>query len=166
MYRLLGPVEVHTQDGRVLTLPRRRERCLLAILLLEAGSLVRVDRLRHLLWDDDPPDRSHQAIRTPDPAPRESLLREALALWRGPALDKAASDRLWRRLCADLEEQRLQAVEACLAAGLELGRHRELLPELGRLAADHPLRERLVAGHRRAQGSGAVVGHRPLDGPR
>ena len=36
-FRVLGRVEVHTGDGRVLTLPRRQERCLLGILLLEAG---------------------------------------------------------------------------------------------------------------------------------
>jgi DNA-binding SARP family transcriptional activator len=34
-------------------LGRRRERCLLAILLLEAGSVVSADRLVDLLWDDD-----------------------------------------------------------------------------------------------------------------
>jgi hypothetical protein len=30
-FRVLGPVEVHTDDGRFLTPPRRQERCLLAI---------------------------------------------------------------------------------------------------------------------------------------
>jgi len=64
LFRVLGPVEVHTRDDRVLTLPRRQERCLLAILLLEAGRTVQIDRLCALLWEDRPPERAHQAMRS------------------------------------------------------------------------------------------------------
>jgi DNA-binding SARP family transcriptional activator/tetratricopeptide (TPR) repeat protein len=78
------------------------------------------------------------------PAERERVLREALALWRGPALDGAATPALRTRLCADLEELRLYATEEALAAGLALGRHRELLAELADLTATHPTRERLA----------------------
>ena len=42
--RVLGPVEVHADDGETLTLPRRQERCLLGILLLEVGRPVPVHR--------------------------------------------------------------------------------------------------------------------------
>ena len=63
-FRVLGPVEIATDDGRTLTPSRRHERALLAILLLETGRTVATSRLAQLLWDDDPPDRAPQAIRT------------------------------------------------------------------------------------------------------
>src|SRR6266536_3324836 len=62
--RVLGSVEVRTDDARTLTLPRRQERCLLGILLLEAGHVVPISRLTELLWDDRPPAKSEQALRT------------------------------------------------------------------------------------------------------
>jgi hypothetical protein len=71
----------------------------------------------------------------------------ALALWRGPALHHAATDRVRQRLCGDLDEMHLQAIEESLAVGLQLGRHRQLLPELLRLAAEHPTRDRLIELH-------------------
>jgi hypothetical protein len=104
--------------------------------------------------DTDPDDiDAHRFRRLLDqathaaPQEREHLLRQALALWRGPALDKAASAPIRHRLRAGLDEQRLHAIEASIAAGLELGRHRELLPELARLRAGNPARERLVELH-------------------
>jgi DNA-binding SARP family transcriptional activator/tetratricopeptide (TPR) repeat protein len=182
-----------------LSLPRRQERGLLGILLLEAGRVVPIDRLCSLLWEDNPPDsarrllRSHAsriralltqaggdearvtvvsdrdgyrltvapelvdihqfrrlvdaADRATDLSERNHLLRDALSLWHGPPLHNAASDRLRQRLCADLEELHLYAMEEFAAVGLELGRHRELIPDLARLTGEHPLRERLVEQH-------------------
>src|SRR5262245_57689836 len=52
-FQLLGPVQA-CHEGTTIPLGRRRERCLLAILLLEAGSVVPVDRLIDLLWDGVP----------------------------------------------------------------------------------------------------------------
>jgi DNA-binding SARP family transcriptional activator/ABC-type transport system substrate-binding protein len=69
------------------------------------------------------------------------LLREALALWRGPALAGLTSDAL-RREAAGLEELRLQVLEDRFEADLACGRHRELVPELQALVADQPFRER------------------------
>jgi hypothetical protein len=37
-FRVLGPVEIEAGDGRILTLSRRHERCLLAVLLPAAGA--------------------------------------------------------------------------------------------------------------------------------
>jgi DNA-binding SARP family transcriptional activator/tetratricopeptide (TPR) repeat protein len=85
-----------------------------------------------------------------DAAQREELLREALHLWRGPVLEDAASDWLRERICAELEESRVDAVEGWAAAGLMLGRHHEVLPELARLADGYPARERLVELQMRA----------------
>ncbi len=201
-FRVLGPVEVHTDDGRVLTLRRRQERCLLAILSLEAGRAVPTDRLCALLWPDGTPQRPLEALRshvarlrallgeagaaepgvtlasrqrgylldvdpdavdvhrfrrlldaaarTTDLAERDKLLREALAEWHGPPLDRAATDEVRQRLCADLDELHLRATEESLATGIALGRHRDLLPELARAATAQPVRERFVELHMRA----------------
>lgn len=196
--RVLGPVDVQTVDGQILTLARRQERCLLGILLLETGRSVPLPRLADLLWDDNPPAKAYQAIRTyvarirsvlaragaaeqgvtlladrggyrldagpemvdalyfrhllsraenSEPAEREEILAAALALWRGPALQHAATEHLYRRVCTDLAEQHLRAQEELLAAGLELGRHIRLLPELAKLSAAEPLRERFIELH-------------------
>jgi DNA-binding SARP family transcriptional activator/tetratricopeptide (TPR) repeat protein len=195
-FRVLGGVEVVADDGRVSTLSRRRERCMLGILLLETGRALPIDRLCTLLWDGEPPTnaranlRTHaariravlaqagagdqdialvcnrstyqlavpsgavdahrfralvdQAARTGDLTRREKLLHDALAMWRGPALADAATERIRERVCADLDELHVTAVEDSLATGLDLGRHRELLPDLAQLTAEHPTRERLI----------------------
>ena len=89
------------------------------------------------------------------------LLREAAALWRGPALTGAAPPAVADRLCRGLEEIRLMAVEDRLDAELRLGRHRTVLDELIDLVAEHPHRQRLVgqlmlALYRDARGPDAV----------
>jgi DNA-binding SARP family transcriptional activator/tetratricopeptide (TPR) repeat protein len=66
-----------------------------------------------------------------------------LALWRGEPLADVESDLLATRDVPRLAELRLQAVEVRLEADLHLGRHTEVITELQRLAAAHPLRERL-----------------------
>ena len=70
-------------------------------------------------------------------------LREALALWRGPALADFAYESFAQAAIARLEEIRLAAVELRIEADLALGRHDELVGELQALVAEHPLRERL-----------------------
>jgi DNA-binding SARP family transcriptional activator len=69
--------------------------------------------------------------------------RAGLALWRGEPLADVESDLLATRDIARLAELRLQAVEVRLDADLRLGRHAEVITEVQRLAAAHPLRERL-----------------------
>ena len=70
-------------------------------------------------------------------------LREALSLWRGPALADFAYESFAQAAIARLEEIRLTAVELRIEADLALGRHDELVGELESLVAEHPLRERL-----------------------
>ncbi|MEN3361066.1 MAG: hypothetical protein V7637_5048 [Mycobacteriales bacterium] len=70
------------------------------------------------------------------------LLRQALALWRGPAMGGEASPLL-RNKAVRLDEDRLNALETCLDLELRLGRHRQLVGEIGGLVREHPLRERL-----------------------
>src|SRR5262249_4261639 len=86
-------------------------------LLRVAPEMVDVRRFRALF---------DQAPRADDPAERDQLLRDALGLWHGRTLEKAATDLLRQRLSADLDELYLHAVEEALAAGLDLGRHRDL----------------------------------------
>jgi DNA-binding SARP family transcriptional activator/Tfp pilus assembly protein PilF len=70
------------------------------------------------------------------------LLRSAVALWRGPFLTGIASDAL-RAKALRIDEDRLIAVETYLDLELDLGRHHQLVGEIGRLVHEHPLRERL-----------------------
>jgi len=72
-------------------------------------------------------------------------LRAALSLWRGEALADVPSELLALREVPRLAELRLQTAEACVAAELQLGRHADVIADLGQLAALHPLRERLRA---------------------
>jgi DNA-binding SARP family transcriptional activator len=87
----------------------------------------------------------HDALTDGDPATASVALREALALWRGPALADLAEMDFARIEAARLEELRLAAHEERLQADLALGRDAEIVPELERLVAEHPLRERLRA---------------------
>lgn len=86
-----------------------------------------------------------RAALASDPARAASLLRDALALWRGPALADVTSERFARVEAARLDGLRLAAVECRIEAELTLARHDELVPELEGLVAAQPLRERLRA---------------------
>jgi predicted ATPase/DNA-binding SARP family transcriptional activator len=79
-------------------------------------------------------------------------LREALALWRGAAMQDVglADSEAFDAAVTRLEGLRLTAVEDRFAAEVDLGRGGGLVPELTDLVAAHPLRERLVAALMRA----------------
>ena len=79
--------------------------------------------------------------------PASDRLREALALWRGPALAEFASEPFAQPEGARLEELRMAALESRLEADLALGRHRAVVSELEALIGQHPLRERLRSQH-------------------
>jgi predicted ATPase/DNA-binding SARP family transcriptional activator len=89
---------------------------------------------------------------TGDAPRRARLLREALELWRGAAMqdvglpDSAALDAAAGRL----EGLRLTATEELADAEVTLGRGAEMVTELTDLVAAHPVRERLVAALMRA----------------
>jgi DNA-binding SARP family transcriptional activator/tetratricopeptide (TPR) repeat protein len=67
----------------------------------------------------------------------------ALGIWRGEPLADVDCDALALREVPRLTELRLQAVEISADARLRLGRYAEVVGELERVAAAHPLRERL-----------------------
>ena len=98
------------------------------------------------------------------------LLREALALWRGPTLAGLLLEANGREEVAQLDELRLTAVMDRIDCDLALGRHVEVLGELQVLVGEHPLRERLRAqlmlalyrGDRQAEALEAYRGARKL----
>ena len=117
--KLLGPGVLHTRSsGYVLELDE------------EQLDLARFERLV-------------QEARGAEPATRSALLREALELWRGPALADCELDEFAQPEIHRLEDSRLAALEERLGADLDLGRHPELVGELDGLVRLHPLRERL-----------------------
>jgi DNA-binding SARP family transcriptional activator len=75
--------------------------------------------------------------RTPIP-----LLREALALWRGPALAGCLLGDICAEEASALEESRMTALESLYDASLAVGRHREVVAELTAATVAYPLRER------------------------
>ena len=80
--------------------------------------------------------------RTAQPEERAATLRQALALWRGPALADLAFDDFAQAEIRRLEELRLVAREERIGADIELGRHADVVAELESLVAEQPLRER------------------------
>jgi DNA-binding SARP family transcriptional activator len=73
----------------------------------------------------------------------ERHLRDALALWRGPALaDLAEAGFAWPELAA-LQNARIAALENRMEAALAAGRHLEIVDELEAFVHGGPLRERL-----------------------
>jgi predicted ATPase/DNA-binding SARP family transcriptional activator len=81
--------------------------------------------------------------RGAEPAVAEDRLREALALWRGPALVDFAFEPWAQSEIGRLEELRLEALQDRVEADLALGGAAELVAELETLVVEYPLRERL-----------------------
>ena len=61
---LLGPLTVRS-DGFGLSIPRGKQRVILAALLLQAGHLVSADQLAELLWGAAPPPSSAITLHVP-----------------------------------------------------------------------------------------------------
>ncbi|MEU9042947.1 MULTISPECIES: BTAD domain-containing putative transcriptional regulator [unclassified Kitasatospora] len=196
-FRLLGSVAAVAADGRELPVGSAKRRSLLAMLLLNPGAPVAVDRLTETLWDEEPPRHSRTVIHnhvsglrallaahdapaggvelvtdggayllrvpdlavdtarfehllrsarsTPDTAETVAALREALALWRGPALAGTAPSVPLQCAAHALEELRLAAVEELARAHGRLGDHGAAAGVLSTEATMNPLRESLVA---------------------
>ncbi|MFC8275149.1 BTAD domain-containing putative transcriptional regulator [Streptomyces sp. NPDC057271] len=72
-------------------------------------------------------------------------LRQALQLWRGPALVDIRKGSVLEIEAVSLEESRLGALERRIEADLALGRHADLLGELTRVVARNTMNENLCA---------------------
>jgi DNA-binding SARP family transcriptional activator/tetratricopeptide (TPR) repeat protein len=82
--------------------------------------------------------RAGQAL---DRAAAAAHLRTALALWRGRPLDGTAGLPWLAEQAERLARMRLEVVTSLVEHRLALGEHAELVPELDRLAGDHPFEE-------------------------
>jgi predicted ATPase/DNA-binding SARP family transcriptional activator len=108
-----------------------------------SGYLLRVDtaRIDVCLFET----LLEEARRERDAGRRATQLREALGLFRGESLADFRYETFAQDEIARLDELRLSALEERIEADLAAGRHGELAPELERLIAAHPVRERLRA---------------------
>src|SRR5580693_8018430 len=86
----------------------------------------------------------HRLLEAGRPAAAAGVLREGLALWRGPALAEVADEGFAQAERNRLEELRVAALEDRLAADLDLGGHVAAVAELEDLAGRYPFRERLA----------------------
>jgi DNA-binding SARP family transcriptional activator/Tfp pilus assembly protein PilF len=208
--RVLGPLEIVDAAGHPMALGPPKQRTLLALLLVRAGTVVPDEVLIDELWHDPPasaltnlrayaanlrrvlelagavvavtkagsgyrvsisaPEFDLERWRTRAAAGSAALaegdlegaaghLREALVLWRGPALaDVAVGSALaaWRD---SIHEERLAATEDAIEATLRLG-HLNLATQRARdLLAAAPMRERAADLLMRARyASGDVAG--------
>jgi DNA-binding SARP family transcriptional activator len=87
----------------------------------------------------------HQGAQSADPGRRAANLREALALWRGRPLADLAGLAWLEQQAERLDLLREQVRHALSEARLDAGEHRQLIPELKQMAADHPLDEQVHA---------------------
>jgi len=117
-------------DGLLVTVGRGY------VLRVEPGQ-VDVDRFETLVAE------GRRALEGGDALTAGAVLREALALWRGPALADFAYEPFAQPEIARLEEARLAALEDRIDADLASGEHARLVGELEALVREHPLRERL-----------------------
>ena len=97
-YRVLGPLEVETDDGPV-TLGGQKERLLLALLLTRPNQVVPVEALVAGLWGEHPPPTAAKTLQS-----HVVRLRRALepGRARGARVRRARTDdrscrRLYRR---------------------------------------------------------------------
>jgi DNA-binding SARP family transcriptional activator len=107
-------------------------------------------------------DRARGLVTT-DPVAAVEALREALGLWRGPALDDLAGDVSLRPEIARIEALRMAALEE--RAELDLERPATLIPELEMLVGErrhepgsrHPGTGQMVRPRRRGAAANAPI---------
>ncbi|MER7280241.1 BTAD domain-containing putative transcriptional regulator [Dactylosporangium sp. NPDC000244] len=123
--RILGPLEAWTPDGDALDLGARKQRAVLAMLLLEPGRVVSVDRIVDGLWAGDAPASAYGTLQAyisqlrrvlePDRAPRTP---PAVLLTREPGYLLAVDDDQVdaARFAAGVETARARLAQGDLAA--------------------------------------------------
>lgn len=100
---------------------------------------VDVHRFRNLIRAGD------EALRRGDTTSARARLGEALDLWRDEPFTGVAQHTGLAAEAVRLQQERLAALEARLAADLAAGHHADVVGELELLVARHPFRERLWA---------------------
>ncbi|MEU6711291.1 BTAD domain-containing putative transcriptional regulator [Nonomuraea sp. NPDC046802] len=96
-FRVLGPLEVQTDDGTPVKVPEAKVRLLLADLLSHDGRPVPVDRLIEDLWGDRPPRNPAGVVRTKVAQLRRALEQAEpgghdLVVWQPPGYALRAGD--------------------------------------------------------------------------
>ena len=196
-YRILGPLEV-VEDGKPIDVGPRKQRSLLALLLINANRVVSTQRILESLWSEDAAERENtlwvyisklrsalepgrtarsqsevlvtkdhgyvlhaepekvdalrfeaQANEASDllidqPDAASALLDEALAMWRGGALEEFLYEEWAQSETRRLEELRAAASEDRFEALIRSGSHREAANGLTAFVMENPLRERPV----------------------
>ena len=78
-----------------------------------------------------------------DPASTREICLDALDLWRGAPFGDLADRDFLRLETYRLEEIRLNVIETCFDADLELDRHHDIVPSLRAAVTQYPFRETL-----------------------
>jgi DNA-binding SARP family transcriptional activator len=132
---------------RKLLEPKRKPNEPFRVLVTEGGgyALKLDDEQFDLYRFEQLLEEGREALARNRPESAAGKLREALSLWRGPALAEFAYESFAQIEIARLEELQLAAFEERIEADLARGRHAELIGELEGLVGAHPLRERLRA---------------------
>jgi predicted ATPase/DNA-binding SARP family transcriptional activator len=127
--RLLGPLELVSDGGTVVALPRGKVRVVLALLALEAEHVVSTEHLADALWGGHPPPTADKMIqgfvwrlRTLMPAGFIETRDPGYVLHCNDGLDLRRFDRLRRDAAAAAAEERWQAASALLVDALALWR--------------------------------------------
>jgi DNA-binding SARP family transcriptional activator/basic membrane lipoprotein Med (substrate-binding protein (PBP1-ABC) superfamily) len=108
VFRILGPLEVR-ENAQRLDVGGRKQRALLAVLLLHAGETVSDDQLIDALWDEKPPARAVSSVHA-----YVSRLRKVLGR------DRIVRSDYGYRLQLGRDELDLRRFEQLLAHGREL----------------------------------------------
>ncbi|MEU1390013.1 MULTISPECIES: BTAD domain-containing putative transcriptional regulator [unclassified Nonomuraea] len=85
------------------------------------------------------------ALLSTSPKDAMALLRQALELWRGPALQNVPSAPMRDQAAQRLERQRMLMTASFVEISLDMGRHIEIIPQLEALVLRNPLEERLYS---------------------
>ncbi len=128
-FRVLGPVEA-ARDESLLRVGGRRQRALLALLLLEPGRPVSIERLTEELWQGELPPGAEKTLRVYVSRLRSALAPDAVVahppgylLAAEPArIDATRFERLLREGSAALERGATGLAADRLGAALELWR--------------------------------------------
>lgn len=125
--RILGPLEAEC-DGRLLELGRRKQRLLLAVLVLNANRVVSVSDLIEALWSGAPPADAAAGLQV-----QVSRLRRALACPRAGDEDRIQTCRpgyLVRVTAEEVDAHRFERLAAEGRQAVAAGRHVEAAERL------------------------------------
>ncbi|MBB2745495.1 UNVERIFIED_ORG: DNA-binding SARP family transcriptional activator [Microbispora rosea subsp. rosea] len=144
--KALGALQVYVSNLRRVLEPERAPRAAARVLVsAPPGYRLALDTEDVDAWlFPKLVDAAAGLLARREPAGAFDTISEALSLWTGQAYAEFADQEWAVPEVGHLLELRAVAVEYRAEAGLALGRHAELVPELERHVAAHPLRENAV----------------------